>query len=182
MNYNVNLNENNVDIDCVIIGVNCESTLKECIQSVINSNYSDGDIHIYYVDGGSTDNSVLIAKEFHQVHTVEINPEYPTPGIGRNCGWRAGKSPFVQFIDSDTILNADWFSKSVECFADTVGAIRGNREEINPDASVYNWIGNLEWNAAPGECDAFGGDVLIRRSILEQTNGYDEVLVGGGRS
>ena len=60
-----------------------------------------------------------------------------------------------------------------------VGAVRGNREEINPNASVYNWIGSLEWNAPPGECDAFGGDVLIRRSILEETGGYDEVLVGG---
>jgi hypothetical protein len=70
-------------------------------------------------------------------------------------------------------------TKAVEAMGQGIGAVRGNREEINPEASVYNWIGNLEWNAPPGECEAFGGDVLIRRSILEETGGYDEILVGG---
>ena len=30
-----------------------------------------------------------------------------------------------------------------------------------------------------GQADSFGGDVMIRRDVLEKTGGYDEILVGG---
>ncbi len=171
--------EDRIDIDVVIIGVNTEATIGRCIESVYKSNYTKGRVYVYYVDGGSTDRSVEIARGFSDVKVIELDPEYPTPGLGRNAGWRAGNSQFVQFLDSDTVLDPEWLSKAVEAMGPDVGAVRGNREEMHPEASVFNWIGNLEWNAPPGECDAFGGDVLIRRSVLEETGGYDEVLVGG---
>jgi len=168
-----------MDIDVVIIGVNTEKTLGKCLQSVMESRYKEGKIHVWYVDGGSTDGSIAVARGCSGVHVIEIHPEYPSPGAGRNAGWRRGNSPLVQFLDSDTILDPDWMVKAVDAMSQEVGAVRGNREEMNPNASVYNWIGSLEWNAPAGECDSFGGDVLIRRSILEETGGYDEVLVGG---
>ena len=168
-----------MDVDCVIIGVNAESTLETCIRSILASSYSRGKVHVYYVDGGSTDRSIEIARSFSGVHLIEIHPEYPSPGMGRNAGWRNGSSPVVQFLDSDTALDPDWLDTAVDALTDEVGAVRGNREEVNPDASVFNWIGNLEWNAPPGECESFGGDVLISRSILEETGGYDDILVGG---
>jgi len=168
-----------MDIDVVIIGVNAEKTLQDCIKSVRGSLYDENKIHIFYVDGGSSDRSVAIARSFEGVHVIEIHPEYPSPGLGRNAGWRSGTSPLVQFLDSDTLMDPSWLKKAVSAMSQSVGAVRGNREEMGPNASVYNWIGSLEWNAPPGECHAFGGDVLIRRPILEETNGYDEVLVGG---
>ncbi len=168
-----------MDVDCVIIGVNAESTLEECIRSVVETNYSRGKVHVYFVDGGSTDRSIEIAQSFSGVHVIEIHPEYPSPGIGRNAGWRKGSSPMVQFLDSDTVLDPGWLDKAIDALTEKVGAVRGNREEINPDASVFNWIGDLEWNGPPGECETFGGDVLIRRLVLEETGGYDDILVGG---
>ena len=163
----------------VVIGVNTEKTLGKCIESIKESRYKGGEFHVFYVDGGSADQSVAVARRFHGVRVVEIHPEYPSPGLGRNAGWQAGTSPLVQFLDSDTILDLDWLEKAVAAMSPEVGAVRGNREEVDPNASVYNWIGSLEWNAPQGECDAFGGDALIRRSILEDTGGYDEILVGG---
>ena len=173
-----------MDIDVVIIGVNTEKTLQKCIESVRESRYTLGKIHTFYVDGGSTDGSVALANGYSDVQVIEIHPARiiqtgPTPGLGRNAGWRAGDSPLVQFLDSDTVMDPDWLTKAATAMTPEVGAVRGNRNEINPYASVYNWIGNMEWNAPPGECEAFGGDVLIRRSVLERTDGYDEVLVGG---
>jgi len=167
-----------MDTDCVIIGVNAQATLAKCIQSVLKS-YLQGKIHVCYVDGGSGDNSVAIARSFPQVHVIEITPEFPTPGMGRNAGWRSGSSEMVQFLDSDTILDPAWLSKAAEAMKPGVGAMRGHRVELNPDASVWNWIGNLEWNCPAGECDSFGGDVLIPRTVLEETGGYDEILVAG---
>jgi glycosyltransferase involved in cell wall biosynthesis len=169
----------NQTVDCVIIGVNAEATLERCIKSVFDSDYPRGNIHVFYVDGGSTDRSIEIARNFQDVHVIELHPQFPTPGLGRNAGWRKSASSFVQFLDSDTILHPQWLKNAVQAMTDRVGAVRGYRKEIHPDASIYNRIADLEWNATPGECDSFGGDCLIRRSVLEETGGYDEELVAG---
>jgi cellulose synthase/poly-beta-1,6-N-acetylglucosamine synthase-like glycosyltransferase len=110
-----------------------------------------------------------------------LNPEYPTPGMQRNAGWKKGRSPLVQFLDSDTVLDAGWLSKAVETMAadDKLGAVLGMRNEMHPEKTVYNWIGNIEWNGPAGKSDCFGGDVLVRRQALEKTAGYNEALVGG---
>jgi len=174
------MRETSWDIDCVIIGVNCEKTIERCLSSILASSYPGHLVHIYYCDGGSTDSSIAIARRFAQVTVFELNAEYPTPGAGRNQGWKNSSSPFVQFLDSDTILDSQWLSKAAEAMNDDrIGAVFGLRQEIHPESSVYNWIGNLEWNGPAGESDCFGGDVCIRRSALEKTDGYDETLVGG---
>jgi len=166
-------------IDCVVIGVNAAATLHRCLRSILDSDYPPELLQPIYVDGGSSDTSVEIAREIDGVQVVELTPEYPTPGLGRNGGWRAGAAPLVQFLDSDTVLDPGWLRKAVTVLEDDVAAVKGNREEMHPDRTVYNWIGSLEWNDAPGESESFGGDVLIRRQALEETGGYDEELVGG---
>ncbi len=168
------------DIDCVIIGVNSEKTLERCLRSIFSGSYPEQKMHVIYSDGGSTDKSVAIARNFSQVKVVELHPEYPTPGLGRNAGWKAGSSPYVQFLDSDTIMDPEWLRSSIQAMENpAVGAVRGYIRELHPERSVFNWIGDLEWNINPGECDSFGGNVLIRRTALDATGGYDEELVGG---
>jgi glycosyltransferase involved in cell wall biosynthesis len=172
--------QNRPDIDCILIGVNCSKTLQRCIDSIRVCNYPTEKLHICYVDGGSTDNSIETAERCRGVRVIALHPEYPTPGLGRNAGWKNSSSPLVQFLDSDTILDASWFDKAVRALADPqVGCTMGLRKELYPEYSIYNWIGDLEWNGPIGEADCFGGDVLIRRSALEKTGGYDEDLVGG---
>jgi len=168
------------DIDCVLIGVNCSKTLSRCIDSVFASDYPKENIYLYYVDGGSTDRSIDVAKGYESVTVIALNPEYPTPGLGRNHGWKKGSSKFVHFLDSDTILNPDWLKIAVKAMnEEQIGAVMGLRKEMHPEHSIYNWIGNIEWNGPIGESSCFGGDVLVRRRVLEKMNGYDELLVGG---
>jgi len=171
---------NQPDIDCVLIGVNSSKTLARCIDSILRCDYPREKLHICYVDGGSTDNSIEIAERFGEVSVIALNPEYPTPGMQRNAGWKNGRSPLVQFLDSDTILDARWLSKATAAIDDDhLGAVLGMRNEMHPERTVYNWIGNIEWNGPAGQSDSFGGDVLVRRQALEKTGGYDETLVGG---
>jgi GT2 family glycosyltransferase len=167
-------------IDVVVIGVNCAQTLAGCLASIRTADYPADRRHVYYVDGGSVDNSLEIAGRFAEVTTIAMSPEYPTPGLGRNRGWQAGTSPFVQFLDSDTVLDPDWLKRGVRALSEAaIGAVQGRRREMQPHQSLFNWIGDLEWNGPAGEADCFGGDVMMRRAVLETTGGYDEVLVGG---
>jgi glycosyltransferase involved in cell wall biosynthesis len=169
------------DIDCVLIGVNSGKTLARCIDSILQCDYPREKLHICYVDGGSSDNSIETAERYCGVSVVSLNPEYPTPGMQRNAGWKNGRSPLVQFLDSDTVLDTVWLSKAVDTIeADNrIGAVLGMRNEMYPDTTIYNWIGNIEWNGPAGESDCFGGDVLVRRQALVKTGGYNETLVGG---
>ena len=168
------------DIDCVIIGVNTVMTLERCLLSVKDSSYPSEKLHIVYVDGGSSDGSIAAAEAVADVAVVSLKDAHPTPGRGRNAGWHIASSPLVQFLDSDTVMEPDWLEQAVTAMADEqVGAVMGYRKEMHPDRTVYNWITSLEWNGPPGEADSFGGDVLVRRQILEETGGYDEVMVGG---
>ncbi len=168
-----------MNIDVVIIGLNAGKTLGACIESVRASRYERGEVTIFYVDSGSTDQSVALAEAYPGVTVIPLVREYPSPGSGRNAGWRAGSAPLIQFLDSDTLVDPDWLERAVVAMGDDIGAVRGLRREKHPEASVFNWIADQEWNARPGECDDFGGDVLIRREALESTGGYDEDLVGG---
>jgi GT2 family glycosyltransferase len=168
------------EIDCVLIGVNSAKTLARCIESIRTGNYPPEKLRICYADGGSSDESIAVARRYAGVTVIALDPEYPTPGLGRNAGWRSSSAPFVQFLDSDTIVDPEWFRKAVARMRDTtIGCVIGFRRELHPERSVYNWIGDLEWNGPVGESDCFGGDVLIRREALEATGGYDEALVGG---
>jgi GT2 family glycosyltransferase len=168
------------EIDCILIGVNSAKTLGRCIESIRAGSYPPEKLRICYADGGSTDESIAVAKRYADVRVLALTPEYPTPGLGRNAGWRSGSSPFVQFLDSDTIVDPEWFRRAVDKMQEPrLGAVIGFRRELHPERSLYNWIGDLEWNGPVGESDCFGGDVLIRREALEATGGYDETLVGG---
>ena len=168
------------EIDCILIGVNSAKTLGRCIESIRVGSYPAEKLRICYADGGSTDDSIAVAKGYDGVRVLALRPEYPTPGLGRNAGWKSGSAPLVQFLDSDTIVDPEWFRKAAERMRDIrLGAVIGFRRELHPEVSVYNWIGDLEWNGPVGESDCFGGDVLLRREALEATGGYDETLVGG---
>lgn len=169
-----------MDIDLVVIGLNSATTLMKCLQAAINCRYTKGKLHYYYIDGGSKDNSIDIAKEFPQFTILRVAREHPTPGAGRNMGWEKGSSPLVQFLDSDTEIHPDWLEKASGHLDDPeIAAVDGYLQELNPDTSIYNWICSHEWNGKPGFQEVFGGNVLVKRAVLEKTQGYDDDLVVG---
>jgi glycosyltransferase involved in cell wall biosynthesis len=166
-------------VDCVVIGVNAAGSLGPCIESIQKCNYPGDLVTIIYVDGGSHDNSIAVAESYGGVKIIRLRLRHPTPGLGRNSGWKHGTAPLVQFLDSDTLLDPDWLLSAVQAFEPDIAAVMGYRREINPEESVFNWIADLEWNGRPGDAESFGGDVLVRRGALLETGGYDEELVGG---
>jgi cellulose synthase/poly-beta-1,6-N-acetylglucosamine synthase-like glycosyltransferase len=166
-------------IDIVVIGLNSAKTLTACLESITSSSYPRETVSVYYVDGGSTDGSLSIA-EYLGCECLLVQASSPTPGSQRNAGWQRGSAEFIQFLDSDTIMDPDWLQKAVSALSmEGVGAACGDRRELNPQESLFNWIGDLEWNGKPGETEAFGGDVLISRKALEATGGYDPDLIAG---
>jgi GT2 family glycosyltransferase len=167
------------EIGVVIIGVNVERYLGDCIRSVHSADYPRGLLKIVYVDGGSRDASVRIAGEFEDVEVIELNDRHPTPGRGRNAGWKNLAAPLIQFMDADTVLDPDWFQRACAALDDSHPAVCGHRRERYPQKNLYHRFTEMEWHYETGPCRYFGGEVLVRRSVLETTGGFDEDLVAG---
>lgn len=169
------------EIDVVVIGLNGARFLRDCLQHVLASGYPAERMHVFYSDTGSKDDSVAVASGFDGVEVIALQPEHPSPGLGRNAGWRAGRSEFVQFVDCDTYLEPGWMRSAAAELSERedLAAVSGRLRERFPEASVYNWIADREWNAPAGEVEAFGGNVMVRRSALEQTDGFDASLPAG---
>jgi GT2 family glycosyltransferase len=166
-------------VTIVVIGLNVERFLATCLQSINLLNYPKKDLEIIYVDSGSTDSSLEIASRFCDVKILTIKNQKPTAGRGRNAGWRAGSGEYVLFLDGDTAVDPDWLTKALSAIKEKVAAVCGQRLEWDQRKNWFHLINNIEWNCEEGEIQAFGGDVLIKRSVLESVNGYNDLLSAG---
>lgn len=166
------------EISCVVIGINCEKTIVPCLESVKKIDYPKP-VNIIYVDGGSKDKSVATANTVNGIKVIELKVARPTPGKGRNAGWRAVAGEWVQFFDSDVIAEKDWLKNAAAYIEKGVGAIFGWLKESEPNRNWFHFVSDLDWYRPVPDAKFCGGNILIRRSVLEETNGYDENLFGG---
>jgi len=165
-------------ITCFVIGLNSERTLRACLESLKQqgSSYIKG---IIYVDEGSKDKSVAIAKTIGGIKVIELKLEKPTPGKGRNAGWKKAETEWVHFFDSDIVVDKNWILEAVKHIDSKTAAVFGLRKELYPRKNWFHFIADLEWTKPIPHTKFFGGDVLIKRSILEEVGGYDEGLIAG---
>jgi len=182
------INQTYKKISVVIIGLNVEKSLHKCIKSVLDADYPKRHIEVIYVDGGSHDDSIGIAKSYKKVRVIELNDPHPTPGKGRNAGINAARYQIIQFLDADTELNPAWFNKALPYLSGDVAAVIGKVREKYKEKNIYHIIGDMEWNISAGKkgyvysegpVKIFGGIVLIKKKVIEDLSGYDEMLVAG---
>ena len=165
----------------VAIGRNEGERLRACLRSVI-----DAAALVVYVDSGSTDASVAMAREMG-AHVIELDMSVPfTAARARNTGWRrvrelAPELRRVQFVDGDCAVVEGWLTQALAFLQarPDVAAVCGRRRERHPEQSVYNLLCDLEWDAPTGETKACGGDVMLRVEALEAAGGYRDSLIAG---
>ncbi|KRR27886.1 glycosyl transferase [Bradyrhizobium lablabi] len=164
----------------VAIGRNEGERLKQCLTSAQSSDL------IVYVDSGSTDDSVVWAKD-RGVEVVDLDMKTGfTAARARNSGFARLMElrpdlQYVQFIDGDCELAEQWPERSI-AFLHThqkVCAVFGRRRERHPDHSLYNELCDREWNVPIGEARFFGGDVMMRTAALTRAGGYRDELIAG---
>jgi cellulose synthase/poly-beta-1,6-N-acetylglucosamine synthase-like glycosyltransferase len=166
-------------LSIVVIGRNEGACLAKCLDSI-------GQVQnvlvkeIIYVDSASTDGSPELASQYGAV-VIVVRPERLTAAIGRNAGWRRAESDLVLFLDGDTVLHRDFPRAACDAFSrdPSVAAVWGHRREIHPEASIFNRVLDLDWVYRPGPTQFCGGDALIRREALLETDGFDEGLIAG---
>lgn len=166
-------------ISVVVIGRNEGDRLVRCLKSVRAANYPTERIELIYVDSNSTDDSCSSAERIG-AKVVRLEPQCLCAAAARNVGLRAAKHDLIHFLDGDTIIDTQWLGKAVTSIADpAVACVFGRREEIAPEASVYNFWAHHDWYVPPGPAENCAGDALFRREVLEHAGGFDETLIAG---
>lgn len=168
-------------VGVVAIGRNEGERLGKCLRSVIPSAAL-----VVYVDSGSTDGSVSMARSAGS-EVVNLDMQVPfTAARARNEGFKrmrqsAPDLPYVHFVDGDCEVVAGWIETAV-VFLDAhcdAAVVCGRRRERYPTRSIYNKLCNIEWDTPVGETKACGGDALMRADAFEQVGGYRTELIAG---
>ena len=169
-------------IGLVAIGRNEGERLRRCLESVLRQRVD----RVVYVDSGSTDDSVALAKGLG-VEVVNLDMSRPfTAARARNEGYARLREllpdlELVQFVDGDCELDAAWIEKASAFLAEhpDVAVVCGRRRERFPEASVYNHLCDIEWDTPVGEASACGGDSLMRAKAFDQVSGFAPELIAG---
>lgn len=168
-----------VIVDAVVIGRNEGARLVACLNAL------QGRVRrVVYVDSGSTDASVAMARAAG-AEVVALDLDQPfTAARARNAGLLAlAEAPpeFVQLVDGDCVLDPGWISVALAAFARHLDAVVvcGRRRERFPEASVYNRMADREWDTPIGQAKACGGDALMRFAPVMAVGGYRDDLIAG---
>ena len=112
-------------ISVIIPIYNSISTIKECLDTVFNSDFKNFEVIV--ISDNSTDNSVKIAKEY-KCKIIEL-PENNGPAFARNIGADNAKGDILFFVDSDVIIKKNALTHISEIFSNN---------EINVLQGVYS--------------------------------------------
>lgn len=163
-----------MSVAAVVIGRNEGDRLKRCLNSLV------GQVdELVYVDSGSTDGSVGFARTVG-AQIVELDTTVPfTAARARNAGFEAIEgATFVQFVDGDCSVVDGWIAKATEAMQDgTIGIVTGWRSEIDPEATVYNAMAQVEWHRPAGDIIACGGDMMVRVSAFREVGGFNPNVI-----
>ncbi len=165
----------------VVIGRNEGERLRTCLESI-----KEAADHVVYVDSGSTDGSIALARGMG-LGVVELDLSEPfTAARARNEGLREllKLEPglvYVQYVDGDCEIVGGWLETAAAFLDkhDDVAMVCGRLRERYPEKSIYNLLCDMEWDIPVGASKACGGIVMARVRALAVAGGYRTDLIAG---
>jgi glycosyltransferase involved in cell wall biosynthesis len=170
-------------ISVISFSLNSGRFLRETIESVLKQTYKNYE-HIL-IDGGSTDNTIDILKEYPHMRWISEKEESDDSSINiLNAIWRAfamSRGEYIIYLSiSDGILDENWFKRGVEVL-DTdneVSSVWGLSQSKSEDGHLGRvfWVEYLE-NHPPQKMDFFPfwlsnghgieSNAIFRRDVFE---------------
>lgn len=172
------MTETSPRVSLVIPGRNCAETLRPCLEAVVQILRQPGTAlaEILFVDDGSTDGTASVASAY-PVHV--LTGQGLGAGAARNLGWRAARHGLVWFVDADCIARPDALDRLLPHLIDPkVAAVSGSYDNARPESRLARLIDEeiqVRHRRMAEDVDFLATfDVLYRRSVLEQLDGFDE--------
>jgi GT2 family glycosyltransferase len=169
------------DVGCVVIGRNEAQHLRDCLETVLRDCG-----RVVYVDSGSTDGSVAIARGAGAaVH--ELDPARPfsaararNEGLDRLLELHLAVT-FVQFVDGDCCLEPGWLAAAAAALRHdgALAVVAGRGREASRASSPFKLLCDVELDWLSATPDACGGVAMMRVGAVLAAGGYDATLAAG---
>ncbi|MDO5315046.1 MAG: glycosyltransferase [bacterium] len=168
----------------VIVPVKNDSRIDQCIEALLNQEFSD-DYEVIIVENGPEQLLKDVVKSYPVTYAYE-------PILGsyraRNTGIKLVNNDIVAFTDADCLVEKQWLEQLIAGFTeDSIGAVSGknlNKKENNPvvlcqrNISIGEGVQYLS-HIYPAPF-APTCNVAYRLSVLKELNGFDEEFKSGG--
>jgi glycosyltransferase involved in cell wall biosynthesis len=174
-------------VSVIAICYNHEKFLTECLQSVVNQQYSNFELIV--VDDFSTDKSCEKILEF-----IDKNPSthyiFNDKNIGNcrsfNNAFQISQGKYIIDLSTDDVLFPNRIEEQVRKFEEleTLGVVCSDADYIDENSKYLGNIktglklpiGDIYEDVLAEQSYIMPVTLMIRRTILEQLNGYDETL------
>ena len=155
-------------ISVIIPTLNEESHIEKTLQSVIKQ---AGDYELFVVDGGSTDNTIAIAKRYTSVIDSKRGR-----AIQMNAGASLCKGDILLFLHADTLLPDNGFRELRKRMRDDT--ISGGSFYIAFDADNFILKGVSFITRFNFRLFHFGDQgIFVRRDVFQKLRGYKEIPI-----
>lgn len=132
---------------------NFERTIEKSFEYILNIDYPHDRWEVIFADGGSTDRTVPIIKEWRKkypfIGLVEI-PNCPSPGFARNKALATVKGDVIFFTDADCAPCKDWITQMLSHFKrdPDIAAVGGEvfTLRVDPNNPVEAWCQHFRFN------------------------------------
>lgn len=172
----------NNQISVIIPVYNAENTIKDTIESVLKQTFNNFELII--INANSTDATLSIISQIKDERIKIFSYPKANVAVNRNRGFKHGNSEYFTFLDADDLWTTDKLAEQYKALQE------------NPQAGVaYSWTNCIDENGkflrkaahANFNGDVYshfllddfigsGSNVMIRRDLLIEINGFDEEL------
>jgi len=181
-----------LQISIIVPIFNEEKHIAKCLDSIIQSDFDKNKMEVLLIDGGSTDKTLQIIKEYQKKYPffkLLHNPKKIAP-VAMNIGIKNARGKFIFIISAHASYPKNYFSKLVEYCerlnADCVGPVLLTETRLDTPASnaIRNVLGDKF-----GVGSAFRSGVnkikevdtvpfgCYKKEIFDKVGLYDERLV-----
>ncbi|MFZ5845215.1 MAG: glycosyltransferase [Patescibacteria group bacterium] len=103
-----------MSISIVIATYNSSRTIKRCLQSISAQIYPQNKIEIIVADGGSTDDTLEIARQFG-AKIISVDPHKQNAEYNKSIGIQEARNEILLMLDHDNVLpHSRWLTNLVQ--------------------------------------------------------------------
>lgn len=138
---------------------NVERTIETNLKYLLDIDYPKERFEIVFGDGGSTDKTVEIIRDWQKKYALiklVIVPNSKSPGEARNAALKIAKGDYILFTDGDCAPRKDWAKKMLEPFSkdSKIGMVGGEIHTLrtDPNNDVESYCEQTRFLTVAGRC------------------------------